>query len=67
MVRTLQKHGVDLSMLHRDIVPLQLRTAENSVPMEKGVSGALQPVTINESDRLVCTADVLRHFRAQVS
>ena len=56
-----------LSVLLRDIVPLQLRTAENSIPMEKGVNGALQPVSINEGDRIVCTADVLRHFRSQVS
>ncbi|CAM9392164.1 unnamed protein product, partial [Laminaria digitata] len=43
----------------------QLRTAENSMPMEKGVGGALQPVSINEGDRVVCAADVLRHFRSQ--
>lgn len=56
-----------LSVSFRDIAPFQLRTAENSVPMEKGVSGALQPVSINEGDRIVCVADVLRHFRSQVS
>lgn len=44
----------------------QLRTAENSVPMEKGVGGTLKPISVDEGNRLVSTAEALRHFRSLV-
>ncbi|CAM9227852.1 unnamed protein product [Ectocarpus fasciculatus] len=43
----------------------QLRTAERSVPMEKGVGGKLQPISIDQANRLVTTAEVLGYFRSQ--
>ncbi|CAM9731746.1 unnamed protein product, partial [Pylaiella littoralis] len=43
----------------------QLRTAENSVPMEKGVGGTLQPVNIDEDNLMISTKEVLRYFRSQ--
>lgn len=35
--------------------------------MEKGVGGALQPVSIDEDQRIVSTEEVLRYFHSQVS
>ncbi|CAM9284472.1 unnamed protein product [Ectocarpus sp. 6 AP-2014] len=43
----------------------QLRTAERSVPMEKGVGGKSQPISIDQANRLVTTAEVLGYFRSQ--
>eukprot|EP00903_Cladosiphon_okamuranus_P006214 g6108.t1 len=43
----------------------QLRTAENSVPMEKGVGGALQPISIGQDNCIVTTEEVLSYFRSQ--
>lgn len=36
------------------------------MPVEKGVGGALRPISIDESTRVVSTTEVLRHFRSQV-
>lgn len=52
--------------MHVDGVRRQLRTAESAVPMEFGVGGSLQPVHIDEGNRVITTAEVLRYFRSQV-
>lgn len=49
------------------IAPSQLRTAETSVPMEEGVGGTFQPINADEDNRMVSSAEALRHFRSQVS
>lgn len=37
------------------------------MPMEKGVGGALQPISIDEDKRMVSTKEVLRYFHSQVN
>ncbi|CAM9605659.1 unnamed protein product, partial [Hapterophycus canaliculatus] len=43
----------------------QLRTAEGAVPMKIGVGGSLQPLSIDEGNRVISTEEVLRYFRSQ--
>lgn len=35
--------------------------------MEKGVGGALRPISVDESSRVVSTTEMFRHFRSQVN
>lgn len=50
-----------------NIARYQLRTAEDSVPMEKGVGGALQPISIDADACIVSTEEILRYFHSQVN
>eukprot|EP00752_Nemacystus_decipiens_P012906 g11424.t1 len=43
----------------------ELRTEENSVPMEEGVGGAMQPISIDEDKCIATTDEVLRYFHSQ--
>lgn len=36
------------------------------MPMEKGVGGVLQPVSVDEGSRMVSAEDAMRYFRSQV-
>ncbi|CAM9513205.1 unnamed protein product, partial [Scytosiphon promiscuus] len=43
----------------------QLRMTESAVPMEIGVGGSLQPLSIDEGNRVISTQEALRYFRSQ--